>query len=62
MDRLLPLRRARGRWIVYCRAGVRATLARATLMTLGWEDVANLEGGNAWKEAGLPSDEHHDGP
>jgi hypothetical protein len=56
MDCLLPL-------------GVRASLACATLKTLGSEDVASLEGGNARKEAGsrpaqragLPSDEYHDG-
>jgi len=49
-----------GRVIVYCRSGTRAALAALTLKTLGYEDVANLDGGfNAWKEAGLPTDEHH---
>ena len=48
------------RVIVYCRSGVRAALAAFTLKTLGYENVANLEGGfSAWKEAGLPTDEHH---
>jgi rhodanese-related sulfurtransferase len=49
-----------GRVIVYCRSGTRAALAALTLKTLGYEDVANLNGGfNAWKEAGLPTNEHH---
>ena len=48
------------RVIVYCRSGTRAALATSTLKTLGFENVANLEGGfSAWKEAGLPTDEHH---
>ena len=50
------------RVIVYCRSGHRAALAAATLKTLGYENVANLEGGfAAWQEAGLPASEHHDG-
>ena len=49
-----------GRVIVYCRSGTRAALAALTLKTLGYEDVASLNGGfNAWKEAGLPTNEHH---
>jgi rhodanese-related sulfurtransferase len=48
------------RVIVYCRSGTRAALAGLTLKTLGYQDVANLDGGfSAWKEAGLPTDEHH---
>ena len=48
------------RVIVYCRSGTRAALAALTLKTLGFEDVANLDGGlSAWKQAGLPTDEHH---
>jgi rhodanese-related sulfurtransferase len=51
-----------GRVIVYCRSGVRAALAAATLQTMGYQNVANLEGGfAAWQEAGLPTNEHHDG-
>jgi rhodanese-related sulfurtransferase len=51
-----------GRVIVYCRSGARAALACATLKTMGFENVANLEGGfGAWQAAGLPSAEHHDG-
>jgi rhodanese-related sulfurtransferase len=47
------------RVIVYCRSGVRAALAASTLMTLGYESVANLAGGfNAWREAGLPIEDH----
>jgi rhodanese-related sulfurtransferase len=50
------------RVIVYCRSGVRAVLAAATLKTLGYADVVNLGGGiAAWKEAGLPIAEHHEG-
>jgi rhodanese-related sulfurtransferase len=46
--------------IVYCRSGVRASLAAVTLKTLGFENVANLDGGfTAWTEAGLPTNEHH---
>lgn len=51
-----------GRVIVYCRSGARAALACATLKSMGYENVVNLAGGfGAWQEAGLPSDEHHDG-
>ena len=51
-----------GRVIVYCRSGSRAALACATLKTMGFENVANLEGGfGAWQAAGLPAAEHHDG-
>jgi rhodanese-related sulfurtransferase len=51
-----------GRVIVYCRSGARASLACVTLMDMGFENVANLEGGfGAWQEAGLPVYEHHDG-
>ena len=50
------------RVIVDCRSGHRAALAAATLQSLGFKDVANLEGGfGAWQEAGMPSSEHHDG-
>ena len=49
-----------GRVIVYCRSGTRGALAALTLKTLGYEHVANMDGGfTAWKEAGLPADEHH---
>ncbi len=48
------------RVVVYCRSGTRAALATYTLKTLGFENVANLQGGfAAWKEAGLPTAEHH---
>ena len=47
------------RVVVVCASGARASLAARTLQTLGYENVAVLEGGlNAWKEAGLPTDEH----
>jgi rhodanese-related sulfurtransferase len=48
------------RVIVYCRSGARAALAAVTLKGMGYEDVANLAGGiGAWKDAGLPTVEHH---
>jgi len=50
----------RARVVVYCRSGSRAALAASTLKELGFEHVANLTGGfAAWKDAGLPTDEHH---
>jgi len=49
-----------GRVIVYCRSGVRAALAGKTLLDMGYQNVANLDGGiTAWIEAGLPTIEHH---
>jgi rhodanese-related sulfurtransferase len=49
-----------GRVIVFCRSGARSALATATLKELGFEHVANMDGGfSAWKEAGLPISEHH---
>jgi rhodanese-related sulfurtransferase len=37
------------------RVGGRAALVAVTLMDMGYEDVAVLDGGfNAWKDAGLP--------
>lgn len=48
------------RVIVYCRSGARAALAALTLKSMGYENVANLDGGiTAWQEAGLPTAEHH---
>ena len=45
-----------GRVIVYCRSGARAALACATLKDMGFENVANVEGGfGAWQAAGLPA-------
>ena len=50
------------RVIVYCNTGGRGALAAYTLKTMGYEQVANLDGGiNAWKEADLPIAEHHSG-
>ena len=43
------------RVIVYCRSGVRGALAAYTLKIMGYENVANLDGGfTAWTKAGLP--------
>jgi rhodanese-related sulfurtransferase len=48
------------RIVLYCAGGLRSALAADTLMTLGFTDVAHIEGGfGAWKEAGLPVDEVH---
>ena len=54
-DALDPRRRT----IVLCASGARASLAALTLKTMGYEDVAILDGGlKAWTEAGLPTNEH----
>jgi rhodanese-related sulfurtransferase len=56
LDALQP----RARVIVYCRSGARAVLAARTLTTMGYENVANLDGGfTAWREAALPEAAHH---
>jgi rhodanese-related sulfurtransferase len=48
------------RVIVYCNTGARAILSTLTLKTMGYEHVANLQGGlKAWKEAGLPTAQYH---
>ncbi|MGI9051882.1 MAG: rhodanese-like domain-containing protein [Ilumatobacteraceae bacterium] len=45
------------RVIVHCAAGGRSALAAATLQDMGYERVAQLEGGfNAWKQAGHPTE------
>ena len=54
-DQLDPSRRM----IVVCASGARASLAAATLKTMGYSDVAILDGGlKGWTEAGLPTNEH----
>lgn len=54
---LQPTRRI----IVYCASGARATLAALTLQDMGYENVANLDGGlKGWIAAGLPVAQHHD--
>jgi sulfur-carrier protein adenylyltransferase/sulfurtransferase len=43
------------RVLVYCRSGNRSAKAAAQMAELGYEDVANVEGGIlAWQEEGLP--------
>ena len=50
-----PSRRA----IVVCASGARASLAALTLTTMGYQDVAILDGGlKGWTAAGLPVNEH----
>ena len=47
------------RTIVLCASGARASLAALTLKTMGYDDVAILDGGlKGWTEAGLPVNEH----
>ena len=54
-DDLDPTRRT----IVVCASGARASLAALTLKTMGYEDVAILDGGfKGWTDAGLPTTEH----
>ncbi|HSN31827.1 MAG TPA: rhodanese-like domain-containing protein [Ideonella sp.] len=41
--------------LLFCAAGWRSALAARTLMEMGVEDVAHIEGGfDAWKAAGAP--------
>ncbi len=48
------------RIIVYCASGARAALTTLTLQNMGYENVANLDGGlKGWIAAGLPVVEHH---
>ena len=50
------------RVIVYCNSGARGALAALSMQEMGYEHVANLDGGiTAWREAGLPLAEHHGG-
>jgi molybdopterin/thiamine biosynthesis adenylyltransferase/rhodanese-related sulfurtransferase len=43
------------RVLLYCRSGNRSAKAAAELAEMGYDDVANVEGGIlAWQEAGLP--------
>ena len=47
------------RVIVICASGARASLAALTLKTMGYQDVAVLDGGlKGWTDAGLPTNEH----
>jgi rhodanese-related sulfurtransferase len=44
------------RVILYCKSGGRSALAAATLATMGYQNVAHLEGGiNAWAAAQRPT-------
>jgi len=43
------------RVILHCASGGRSALAAVTLQSMGYQDVAHLDGGiTAWKEAGKP--------
>lgn len=51
IDALVPSKRV----LLYCASGGRSALAAATLRTMGYHDVAHLDGGfKAWLEAGRP--------
>lgn len=42
-------------YVIYCRSGNRSSQARALFTSLGFTDVADIDGGIlAWTEAGLP--------
>lgn len=44
-----------GRYVVYCRSGVRSRTATEIMQSLGFTDIHEIEGGiNAWKAAGQP--------
>ncbi|MBU3022642.1 rhodanese-like domain-containing protein [Aestuariibacter sp. A3R04] len=50
-----PVFKAEKQFILYCQSGWRSTLATATLLDMGFEEVMHIEGGfNAWKAQGLP--------
>ena len=41
--------------VLYCRSGRMSAIARATLLTQGYTNVSELQGGfDAWKQAGFP--------
>lgn len=42
-------------FVLYCGSGWRSALAAATLVDMGMDRIAHVEGGfSAWKQAGLP--------
>jgi rhodanese-related sulfurtransferase len=44
------------RTVLYCASGGRSALAARTLQSLGYVDVAHLDGGiKSWKQAGHPT-------
>lgn len=46
------------RVLLYCSAGSRSALAAQTLQTMGYDNVAHLDGGiKGWKEVGYPTTE-----
>ena len=48
------------RVIIYCASGARGALATLTLKNMGYQNVANMDGGlKAWIAEGLPTAEHH---
>lgn len=52
LSQLSPERRV----VVYCKSGARSALAAATLRSLGYRDIAHLDGGiMAWTDAQRPT-------
>jgi rhodanese-related sulfurtransferase len=44
-----------GRYVVYCRSGVRSRAATEIMQSLGFTDIYEIDGGiQAWEAAGLP--------
>ena len=53
-DRLKELDR-NAQYVIYCRSGNRSGQARTLMTSLGFTDVADIDGGiQAWANAGLP--------
>ena len=46
-----------GHYALICGAGGQAALAGKTMIEMGYENVVNIGGFNAWKEAGGPTEE-----
>ncbi|MEM8981085.1 MAG: rhodanese-like domain-containing protein [Pseudomonadota bacterium] len=46
-----------GHYALICGAGGQAALAGKTMKEMGFENVVNIGGFNAWKEAGGPTEE-----
>jgi len=48
----------KGKYLVYCRTGVRSALVMQMMRDMGFTNVSDLSGGyNAWAAAGLPTEQ-----